>query len=161
LVATGHIWFATPNRFRWELGSPAQTIALRQTDEMFVIYPMLKRAEQYPLSGHESGQWRDMLSLLEAGFPRSRADLNSRFRIMSLIETNGAWQLALQPISTFARRMMKNTRGSRTNDFAETAELVFADGAHENDTKHHKLAIRQALFISPHQISKFPSTLGR
>src|SRR5258705_286086 len=25
LVATGHVWFATPNRFRWELGSPART----------------------------------------------------------------------------------------------------------------------------------------
>src|SRR5437870_3147210 len=80
LVATGHVWFATPNRFRWELGSPAQTIALRHADEMFVIYPMLKRAERYPLTGHESGQWRDMLSLLEAGFPHSRADLDSRFR---------------------------------------------------------------------------------
>ena len=131
LVATGHIWFATPNRFRWELGSPAQTIALRQTDEMFVIYPMLKRAEQYPLSGHESGQWRDMLSLVEAGFPRSRADLDSRFRIMSLTETNGAWQLALQPVSTFARRMMKEIRvGLATNDFLlKSTELVFADGA--------------------------------
>jgi len=131
LVATGHVWFASPNRFRWELGSPAQTIALRQADEMFVIYPMLKRAEQYPLSGHESGQWREMLSLLEAGFPRSRADLDSRFRIMSLTETNGAWQLALQPISTFARRMMKEIRvGLATNDFSlNSTELVFADGA--------------------------------
>jgi outer membrane lipoprotein-sorting protein len=131
LVATGHIWFATPNRFRWELGSPPQTIALRQADEMFVIYPLLKRAERYPLTGHASGQWRDMLSLLEAGFPRSRADLDSRFRIVSLTETNGAWQLALQPVSTFARRLMKEIRvGLATNNFTLTStELVFIDGA--------------------------------
>ena len=131
LVATGHVWFATPNRFRWELGSPAQTIALRLADEMFVIYPMLRRAERYPLTGHESGQWRDMLSLLEAGFPHSRAGLDSRFRIVSLTETNGAWQLALQPISPFARRLMKEIRvGLATNDFSLTStELVFTDGA--------------------------------
>src|SRR5690242_4121856 len=24
LTATGHIWFAAPNRFRWELGNPPQ-----------------------------------------------------------------------------------------------------------------------------------------
>src|SRR5437016_3705983 len=26
LTATGHVWFAAPSRFRWELGNPAQTI---------------------------------------------------------------------------------------------------------------------------------------
>ena len=131
LVATGHIWFATPNRFRWELGSPAQTIALRQADQMFVIYPLLKRAERYPLDAKSPGEWREALSLLEAGFPRNRADLDSRFRIMSLTETNGAWQLALQPASAAARRMMKEIRvGLATNDFSLTStELVFADGA--------------------------------
>ena len=39
LTATGHVWFAAPNRFRWELGDPPQTIAVRQADQMLVIYP--------------------------------------------------------------------------------------------------------------------------
>src|ERR1017187_6525477 len=30
LVATGKVWVTVPNRFRWELGQPAQTIVLRQ-----------------------------------------------------------------------------------------------------------------------------------
>src|SRR2546427_2688379 len=34
LTGTGRVWFAAPNRFRWELGNPAQTIAVRQPDEM-------------------------------------------------------------------------------------------------------------------------------
>src|SRR5258706_3768330 len=59
LVATGHIWFAAPNRFRWELGSPAQTIALREAGQMWVIYPRLKRAERYPLDAKTPGEWRD------------------------------------------------------------------------------------------------------
>ncbi|TAL01476.1 MAG: outer membrane lipoprotein carrier protein LolA, partial [Verrucomicrobia bacterium] len=58
LVATGHISFAVPNKFRWELGRPAKTIALRQADEMFVIYPMLKRAERYPMGDKAPGEWR-------------------------------------------------------------------------------------------------------
>src|SRR5438477_10533859 len=68
LTATGHVWFAAPNRFRWELGNPAQTIAVRQSDEMLVIYPLLKRAERYPLASAQTAQWRDTLALLDAGF---------------------------------------------------------------------------------------------
>src|SRR6185503_9252836 len=48
LTATGHVWFAAPNRFRWELGKPARTIAVRAADEMLVIYPILKRVERFP-----------------------------------------------------------------------------------------------------------------
>ena len=131
LVATGRVWFVVPNRFRWELGSPAQTIALRQSDQMFVIYPLLKRAERYALAGPGAGQWREALALLEAGFPRDRAELQARFHVLSLTETNSAWQLALQPASAFARRMMPEIRLSlATNDFSLIAtEMVFADGS--------------------------------
>ena len=48
LVSTGKVWVA-PGRFRWELGQPAQTIVLRQPDQLLIIYPRLKRAEKYPL----------------------------------------------------------------------------------------------------------------
>jgi len=131
LVATGHIWFATPNRFRWELRWPSHTIALREAEQMWVIYPRLKRAERYPLDAKTSGEWRDALALLEAGFPRNREEFDSRFRILSLSETNGSWQLGLQPTSAFARKMMKGiTVGLATNDFALTStELVFIDGS--------------------------------
>ena len=131
LVATGHISFAVPNNFRWELGRPAKTIALRQEDEMFVIYPMLKRAERYPMGGNAPGEWRDMLSLFDAGFPRDRAAFATRFRILSLTETNGSWLLALQPTSDFARKMLKEIRVSlATNDFTLTGnEMIFVDGS--------------------------------
>ncbi len=129
LTATGRVWFATPNRFRWELGTPAQTIALRTSDQLFVIYPLLKRAEKYPMDSRAPGEWRDALALLEAGFPRSRAELDARFRVVSLTETNGAWQLALQPASPSARKLMREIRvGLATGDFSLTStELVFAD----------------------------------
>lgn len=131
LVATGHLWFATPNRFRWELQSPSQTIALRATDEMWVIYPKLKRAERYPVNAKSAGEWKDALALLEAGFPRDRKDFESRFHILSLGETNGSWQLSLQPSSAFAKKMMKEiVIGLATNDYALTStEMVFVDGS--------------------------------
>ena len=92
LVAAGKAWVAVPDHFRWELGSPPQTIALRQPDTLFIIYPKLKRAEKYPLGGSQPGPWRDALALLEASFPRSRADLETHFRILSVTPTNANWR---------------------------------------------------------------------
>src|SRR2546429_550642 len=88
LTATGHVWFAAPNRFHWELGNPPQTIAVRDAGQMLVIYPKLKRAEKYPLTGEQTGQWRDTLALLEAGFPRSQSELESRFRLIAQTTSN-------------------------------------------------------------------------
>ena len=131
LVAKGHIIFAMPNDFRWELGQPAQAIALRHGDEMFVIYPRLKRAEHYSLGAGTPTEWRDTMSLLQAGFPRDRKEFDVQFQILSFTETNGAWQMSLQPKSAFARRMMPELRiGLATNDFSlASTELVFVDGS--------------------------------
>ena len=45
LVSTGRVWFANPGRFRWELGNPPQSIALRSEDSLVVLSPRLLRAE--------------------------------------------------------------------------------------------------------------------
>jgi outer membrane lipoprotein-sorting protein len=46
-------------------------------------------------------------------------------------QTNGVWQMSLQPKSVFARRMMTELRiGLATNDFSlASTELVFVDGS--------------------------------
>ena len=131
LTATGRVWFAAPDRFRWELGDPPQTIAVRQADQMLILYPRLKRAERYPLGGGRTGPWRDTLALLEAGFPRSRAELESRFRVVAESETNAIHEVTLQPRSASARRLMPQIRiAFATGDFTLRAtELQFADGS--------------------------------
>jgi outer membrane lipoprotein-sorting protein len=131
LVSTGKVWFASPNKFRWEIGSPPQTIAVRSGDEMFVIYPRLKRAEKYPLAGDNLGPWKDTLGLLEAGFPRSEADIDRQFRIASVSNSDGVHTLHLEPKSAAARKMMPHiTVSFATNDFSLRAtELQFADGS--------------------------------
>jgi len=131
LTARGHVWFAEPNRFRWELGSPAQTIAVRAATEMLVIYPRLKRVERYPLTGSQNNQWREALDLLEAGFPRSETELATRFKIAAQTITNQTCELTLQPKSAAARKMMPEIRlAFHTNDFSlSETELHFADGS--------------------------------
>src|SRR5262249_248115 len=106
LTATGHVWFKAPNRFRWELGHPPQTIAVRAPDEMLILYPKLKRGERFPLNQQQTGPWRDALSLLEMGFPRSRAELESHFDVLSQNVADGVGRLTLAPKSATTRKMM-------------------------------------------------------
>jgi outer membrane lipoprotein-sorting protein len=131
LKSEGHIWFAAPDRFHWELGRPAQTIAVRTTNALLIIYPKFKRAERYPLSGNETGSWRDMLSLLEAGFPRSKGELESRFHILSISDRDGQCAVVLQPKSSQARRWVREIGVAfNTNNFSLAAtELRFSDGS--------------------------------
>ncbi len=131
LVSTGRVFVAIPDHFRWELGRPPQTIAIRQPDQLVLLYPRLKRAEKYPLNVSQPGPWRDALALLEASFPRSRSQLESQFKIGTVIETNGVVQLSLQPKSTFAQKFMTAiVVGFRAADFTPAStELKFSDGS--------------------------------
>jgi outer membrane lipoprotein-sorting protein len=131
LTATGRVWFAAPNQFRWELGDPPRTIAVRQPEQMLVIYPLLKRVEKYPLHADHTGPWRDALALIEAGFPRSRTELEARFRLLDSTTTNGLHSLHLEPRSASARRLMTLIRvgfDPATFDLRFT-EIRFADGS--------------------------------
>jgi outer membrane lipoprotein-sorting protein len=130
LVATGRVWVTT-SRFRWELGNPAQTIALRLPSQLLIVYPKLKRAEKYSLTGVPPGPLKDALALLDATLPRDRATMEDRFRLLSAIETNAILQMRLQPRSASARKMIGEIIiGFRTNDYAiAVTEMIFADGS--------------------------------
>jgi outer membrane lipoprotein carrier protein len=131
LVATGKVWVTAPGLFRWELGQPAQTIVLRQPDQLLIIYPRLKRAEKYSLEGVPSGPLKDALALMDASLPRDRASMEERFRLLSATETNSILQMTLQPRSASARKFIGEILiGFRTNDFSiAVTELKFADGS--------------------------------
>ncbi len=151
LKTTGQVWLSEPNRFRWELGTPVQTIAVRQPEQMLLVYPLLKRAERYPLTGDAAGPWKDTLALFEAGFPRSRGELESRFRILAVVLMKDECAVALQPKFAAARRLMPRINiAFATNDFSLRAtELTFADGSSmRNDFTNSRfnLKIETAVF---------------
>jgi outer membrane lipoprotein carrier protein len=131
LVATGKVWVTAPGLFRWELGQPAQTIVLRQPDQLLIIYPRLKRAEKYSLEGVPPGPLKDALALMDASLPRDRASMEERFRLLSATATNSILQMTLQPKSASARKFISEILiGFRTNDFSiAVTELKFADGS--------------------------------
>jgi hypothetical protein len=116
-----------------------------------VIYPPLHRAERYPLAAAATGQWRELASLLESGFPRSHAELAAKFLLAAQTVTNDVCELTLQPKSAAARKLMPEFRlAFAVTDLALTAtEMRFADGSTlRNDFTNAQLnlPLDQALF---------------
>jgi outer membrane lipoprotein-sorting protein len=130
LKESGHVWFQAPNRFRWELGHPVKTLAVRAPKEMLMFYPRLKRVERFPLT-EAAGPWKEAMALLEAGFPRSLSEMESRFNIRSQNVNGTRCEMELQPKSASARKMMPRIAITfDTKDAALLAtELEFADGS--------------------------------
>jgi len=130
LVSAGKVWVKR-GEFRWELGNPVQTIVLRRTNELLLIYPRLKRAEKYPLDAVPSGPMKDALALLDASLPRDRASMEAHFRLVSAALTNSLLQMTLQPRSETARKFIGEVViGFHTNDFViASTEMKFADGS--------------------------------
>lgn len=129
LVSTGRVWFAAPQNFRWELGRD-QTVAIRSNETMLVVYPRLKRAEIYAFESSQGNQWKDALALLQSGFPRSQADLEQQFEVLSAQKSDGLITLQLQPRSAGARKMMPQINVLlSTNLMLAGTELVFVDGS--------------------------------
>ena len=106
LTSHGQIWFEEPDRFRWELGVPPETIAVSTGTNLLILYPRLKRVEKIALTGARNGQWQSAMEMLEAGFPRSEQDLLSHYDVLSQERTNDVIRLKLRPTSAAVRQMV-------------------------------------------------------
>lgn len=131
LRASGHLWFEAPNRFRWELGNPVQSVALRKDENLWILSPQLKRAERYSLNELQKGPIRDALALLDTGFPRDAAEFRRGFSLVRLTTTDGIHVFHLQPKASAVKRLLPDlTVEVSAQTFALTAtELIFADGS--------------------------------
>jgi len=130
LKSTGKVWVA-PGKFRWELGNPPQTIAIRNPDELLILYPRLKHAEIYALDKIPPGPIKDAMGLLDVSIPRDRAALEDHFQLLSATVTNSILQMTLQPKSESARQFIGSViMGFHTNDYIiADSQMDFSDGS--------------------------------
>ncbi len=130
LTTTGRVWFRAPNEFRWELGIPARSIAVRHGNVVTMISPRLKLAEIYPVDKGRTGPWSDGLAMMEAGFPKSRAELESRFVVSQAEPAAKGHRVIMKPRSETARRLLREVRLEFVLEPARllATEFEFADG---------------------------------
>lgn len=142
LESKGRVWFAQPNRFRWQLGEPPRTIATRTDRELVIVYPRLKQVERYPISAASNSAWKEAMALLDVGFPSDPKAFHSRYELISTKRSQKGWVLELRPAAKEALRLLERVRLEVTaDDFILLAtELVFPDGSTmRNQFSNHRL----------------------
>ncbi len=100
LTTTGHLWLQYPDNFRWELGDPPSTIAIRNKDMLTVLKPKKKRAQRISLttkSGKDGEQVPASVRSMAKTFPRSMEELTEHFDILNLERGNKVYELTLKP----------------------------------------------------------------
>ena len=94
IVKEGKFWFRAPSTFRWEIGEPAEMIAVqKENEDLFVVKVKDKEIDQYPYAkiveeGNQNG-----LSFLESGFPRDLTAFQKNFSILSVKESQGFFEV--------------------------------------------------------------------
>ena len=154
LISHGRIWFVAPNLFRWELGVPAKSVALRTESDLIVLAPSLKRAERYPISEMAKGPIKGLASLMDTGFPRDATAFKKQFEMLGADETNGVCNFRFAPRESAIRKLLPELSiGVSLHDFSlRTTSLQFADGSIlRNDFTNSEVnpRIDPALFVAP------------
>jgi outer membrane lipoprotein-sorting protein len=131
LKSRGQVWFEQPNRFRWQLGDPPRTIAVRKEEELLIIYPRLKQVERYSTGEEIDPAWKQVLSLLEVGFPSDAEAFFAQYELLSTKKTKKSWKFELRPAAEAARRLLDRVwvEASRRDFSLMATELVFPDGS--------------------------------
>lgn len=141
LSSTGRVWFDHSDRFRWELGDPPRTIAIRNGDHLRVAYPQLDRVEHYFDNGPDEQTLRMALELLEVGAPSSSENFFSRYRLVNAAQDTNSWIFELGPRDATIGRMIASVQVqvARSDFLLLSTEIEFRDGARlRNDFDQHQ-----------------------
>lgn len=90
LESTGAFWATMNGSIRWQAGDPPKVIAVRKAGgDLFIAQTDKKKAQQHSKASLEKEGAGPALALLEAGFPRSLAEFEKRFRVLSVTPQPG------------------------------------------------------------------------
>lgn len=100
LSTKGHLWLAYPDNFRWELGDPPTTIAIRDKDRLTVIEPRKKSTRVFLLAakdGVRDSSAPPSLQSMAQSFPRSMEELIEHYEIRDLVQKDDVYELTVKP----------------------------------------------------------------
>jgi len=124
----GRVWFQRENLFRWQLGYPVKTIAIRSDDDLMIVYPKLRQVEKYSLGQVSNPMWQQVPVLLQIGFPYSRETFFQNYEIITMTIRDDATRFGLKPKSEDLGKLLSRVYVEIDRELTLMAtELVFLD----------------------------------
>lgn len=151
LEQRGHVVFARPQRFRWQLGVPPRTLAVGTPDGLSIAYPRLKKLERYPAGDDVDPALRQVIDLLEVGFPTSADKFHERYELLREESVADISVFRLRPRSAEARRLLREIALHVNLDGELVAtEFLFEDQSTIRNEFHRRVldgSVDEELFV--------------
>ena len=96
IINTGKLWVKAPRLFRWEVGSPAESIAISKNGTFLMIRPIKKSAEIHSVKGLKNNGRSPVSMFFEAGFPNDYKDFTRRFTVTDITRRDGNFLISLK-----------------------------------------------------------------
>lgn len=107
LASEGRLWFKAPSSFRWEVGTPAKTIVLRQGESLLLIQPAKKLVERSAANAKpDKPSPMQALGMMSFPFARDFADFNRTFETLSIDTEGSRCHLEVLPRDPQARKFL-------------------------------------------------------
>jgi outer membrane lipoprotein-sorting protein len=127
LKRTGTVWLDSQSRFRWQVGDPAELIAIGSPDRILLVDPKKKRARILS-NGVAAGPLRfDMIRL---PFAKSYEEFEKAFEVLELRENGPRVDVSMKPKDPSLAAGVKSIRVvfKKSDGMVELLELDLRDG---------------------------------
>ncbi len=160
----GRFSFQAPGSFRWELGTPPETIALRKDDAMFLISVKgRKYLRQEPGALPKKPGMRD-LPMMEFPLAADYADFIRRFEVRSLTQQGSRCTASILPRDPQARKFLQKIEvvfDTETGNL-QAFEIAFRDGsALRNEFSNVQVNRRIAPATFDYDLTGYTATRGK
>jgi outer membrane lipoprotein carrier protein len=109
VVASGHIDFAAPNKFRWELREPARSLTVCNGIHLWLHYPDFGQTEQYTIVGATEDSARQAIAPILAAFSDSSAEWQKNYAA-TVYQTPDWYLFELVPKDKTMREFIRTIR---------------------------------------------------
>ena len=97
IVSDGKFSFVAPGSFRWQMGTPAVTLAVQKRGgDLVVTNEKRKRATVYSAETLEEEEEARGFSFIEAGFPRTLAEFEKNFTVTDTELKDGLYHVTVK-----------------------------------------------------------------
>jgi len=149
VINNGKLWFKSPGLFRWQIGTPLESIAINRSGELLLLRPQKKTGEFVPKTSIETRGSNSGMLFFDLGFPRNYEEFTKKFTVTGVLLENDSYfitvkvndirtSLALRKIvfqvnssnfSTQAIVMRFRDSSSVTTRFSEVRENIKLEGS--------------------------------
>ncbi len=127
----GRFWFRAPGSFRWELGVPPETIALRGKDALFLLTTKTKKFTRQEISARAArGGFRDLPGM-EFPMARDYPDFARRFEVRHVKVDGNLCTANILPLDQQARKYLEKIEivFDTATGILSAFEIAFRDGS--------------------------------